>query len=201
MITWKQALLGMLFAVALMLFVPVLSIAGDLEPSAAPGPTMKTMDEVYSTKSWSKKISCDSTTNCPRFEVLADFNNEAVLDKETGLVWEKAPANSIMGVEWMTATVTCPNRATGNRKGWRLPTVEELASLVDLSVAYPGPTLPSGHPFTNVGSLFYWSVTTDLSYTTNAWYVDFSEGVVAGCNKASGLYVWCVRGGQGYIGQ
>ncbi len=41
--------------------------------------------------SWEKKLPCVSKDNCPRFEVLADWNNEAVLDKETGLVWEKSP--------------------------------------------------------------------------------------------------------------
>ena len=36
--------------------------------------------------SWDKKIDGSA-----RFKVLDAFNNEAVLDKETGLVWELAP--------------------------------------------------------------------------------------------------------------
>ena len=41
-----------------------------------------------------------------RFVVLAAFNNEAVLDKETGLVWEKAPS-PIWGSDASTRTI-CP---------------------------------------------------------------------------------------------
>ena len=37
------------------------------------------------------------------------------------------------------------NKNVGGRGGWRLPTVEELRSLIDLRRAIPA--LPSGHPF------------------------------------------------------
>ncbi len=192
----KQAVLKVL-VVALMLFVPVLSIAGSLEPSAAPGPTMKTMDEVYSTKSWSKKISCDSTTNCPRFEVLADFNNEAVLDKETGLVWAQWPR---VIQSWGSGVSFCAIGNIGNRYGWRLPTIQELGSLVDSTRS--NPSLPPGQPFVNVQSSLYWSATTNASNTNLAWYGYFTDGYVMydGIKNFFG-FVWCVRGGQGYDGQ
>ena len=41
----------------------------------------------------------------------------------------------------------------GGTKGWRLPSVAELASLVD--PANSNPALPTGHPFSNVQSPFY----------------------------------------------
>src|SRR5512135_1444285 len=95
--------------IALALVLRGSSTGGSLEPSDLPGPTMKTLDEIYSTNSWSKKLPCDSTTNCPRFEVLADFNNEAVLDKETGLVWERSPMSASTDPKrtWFQAQSDC----------------------------------------------------------------------------------------------
>src|SRR5262245_20100473 len=48
----------------------------------------------YATPSWDQTVPCTSPSNCPRFVVLANFNSEAVLDRETRLVWERAPSTS-----------------------------------------------------------------------------------------------------------
>ena len=130
-----------------------------------------------------------------RFVILAAFNNEAVLDRETGLVWEQSPA--IAPDNWAAIRIQCTSRTTGGRKGWRLPSVHELASLVDPSVAFPGPTLPPGHPFSNnVQSSNYWSATTDAGGPTDAWFVNFSNGRVSTDSKAVTHLDWCVRGGM-----
>ena len=203
-----DSLVVIFLAVVFALYLPGLSNAGSLEPNDPPGPTMRTLDEIYSTNSWSKKLPCDSQTNCPRFEVLADFNNEAVLDKETGLVWEKSPSNLDWQGYWLNAKNFCNEKQTGGRLGWRLPTVQELASLVDPLIASPGPAIPPGSPFVNVQSWRYWSATTmdaqvDLNtgyvYPAHGYAVDFSSGDVIGGRSISGESnrVWCVRGGQG----
>jgi len=70
-------------------------------------------------------------------------------------------------------------------------------SLVDRSVSFPGPTLPSGHPFSNVQSQFYWSASTLANFPTIAWVADFGFGHVGTALKSSSHFVWCVRGGQG----
>lgn len=130
-----------------------------------------------------------------RFIVLGSFNNEAVLDKETGLVWEQSP-DTTPG-DWFMAQSRCNNRNVGNRKGWRLATIQELASLIDPSVGPPGPTLPDGHPFSNVQAGDYWSATTFASDTSFAWNVDLGEASLESNTKSSNRRVWCVRGGQG----
>jgi hypothetical protein len=81
--------------------------------------------------------------------------------------------------------------------GWRLPTVEELASLVDPTTA--NPALPSGHPFNYVSS-HYWSATTSAYGTTVAWVANFYNGGMGGYDKTDLLNVWCVRGGQSHDG-
>jgi hypothetical protein len=128
-----------------------------------------------------------------RFSVLPAFLNQAVLDKNTGLVWEQAPASTT--AVFQDSTYGCANKSIGGTKGWRLPAIAELASLVDPAVAAPGPTVSPGHPFSNVQSAFYWSATTHAVTPTTAWLVNFNTGLLGSDNKSSGSRLaWCVRG-------
>jgi hypothetical protein len=143
------------------------------------------------TQNWDRRI-----TGPARFKVLVPFNSEAVRDNETGLVWEKVPDTT--GYVWNTneAAMACANKAVGGRKGWRLPAVDELASLLDSSIASPGPTLPAGHPFTAQSS-DYWSATDSAVFPTpagGAWNVDFRNVHVTAIEKSKSALVWCVRG-------
>ena len=72
--------------------------------------------------------------------------------------------------------------------------MHELASLVD--PANTNPSLPTGHPFTNVQGASYWSATTRADAPTNAWFVDFGNGNVSNHDKDNTDFVWCARGGM-----
>ncbi|MCP4715416.1 MAG: hypothetical protein GY868_09880, partial [Deltaproteobacteria bacterium] len=43
----KKMMAALTLAMTMMFFIPVASLAGDLEPSAAPDSTMKTLQEIY----------------------------------------------------------------------------------------------------------------------------------------------------------
>ena len=90
----------------------------------------------------------------------------------------------------------------GNRRGWRLPTIQELLSLVDPSNPTGNPDLPLGHPFNIVQQNSYWSATT-FAFADNpgfAWGMNLSNGDVFAPEKDSFRHAWCVRGGQGIDG-
>jgi hypothetical protein len=148
---------------------------------------------------WDKKIN-----NPGRFTVLSQFNGEAVLDRETGRVWEQSPDTA--RTTWFNALNHCHRRQVGGRNGWRLPTIEELASLVNPNTPGGKPFLPPGHPFNNVQSsddtFQYWSATTFADNTNLAWTLGFD--VPVGNENVDGKgdfdFVWCVRGGQGIDG-
>ena len=127
-----------------------------------------------------------------QFVVLSDWKSEAVFDRETGLVWELSPGKD--PVDWTGAQEHCLNLAAGGRKGWRMPSVHELASLVDPGVAPPGPTLRAGHPFTNVQSANYWGAPPNPQYAAPPWYVFFSNGRTKIADMKTGkARTWCVR--------
>jgi hypothetical protein len=139
---------------------------------------------------WSQTLPAST-----RFELV--LGGEGVLDKETGLVWEKSPSTNTFN--WFDALSHCNALTVGNRMGWRLPTLQELASLVDPSVLGTSPTLPAGHPFSsNVKPSNYWSASTFAFTPILAWSVNFNAGLVDEVGKSNFLYfTWCVRGGQG----
>jgi len=127
-----------------------------------------------------------------RFVILSAFNNDAVLDKKTGLVWEKSPQTTT--VTWNVARTTCAPKAVGGQKGWRLPSPAELRSLLGPFADSTGPTLPPGHPFLNVQSTSYWSVVPEANLPSYARYVDAFLGNVLSLFKMFSFPVWCVLG-------
>lgn len=178
--------------------------AGDLEPPAPPGPTMKSLDEIAPT--WSQTL--DSTNgeldgcNSSRFKCV--LNDEAVLDMETGLVWQRSPSNDSIQ-PWADAFWSCLHKTTGDRAGWRMPTAEEFFSLVDHSSG-TNQSLPASHPFTGILEMTcYFSASTQVPDPTRAWGfgcsgVNGSAGC-GGCDlaKVASERIWCVRGGSGDV--
>ena len=157
------------------------------------------MPAAAQSQSWSEAFQGQG-----RLAVLNQFNDEAVLDRETGLVWQLAPREEGLA-NFYVASRRCIDARTGGRRGWRLPTIVELQSLTD-----PGeidPTLTLGHPFLNIAiEGVYWSSTTTADNPENVWALSLGTGAVsraercasAGCGEPKQApRVWCVRGGGG----
>jgi len=151
------------------------------------------------TPSWDQSLPCPTQANCPRFvrvlPTTATPAGEGVLDKETGVVWQHTLPSAQVSENWDRARRQCLMLNEAGRKGWRLPSVHELNSLVVPDDPAGGPDLPTGHPFSNIQSHFYWSATTVVETPTDAWGVGFGNGDVLNGDKSFTAFVWCVRGG------
>jgi hypothetical protein len=158
--------------------------------AAAQAPALLT-GPYYATPAWDQTLASST-----RFLILIGFSNQAVLDRETGLVWQRSPDTA--PTTWLNARSGCINKSVGavQRKGWRLPSINELASLLDPN--HSSPALPPNHPFLNVQSAIYWSATTYTPTSAGepplAWAVELNTGGVGFESKENENRVWCVRG-------
>ena len=125
-----------------------------------------------------------------RFTVLGESNREAVRDNKTGLEWEQSPALDMSS--WDIAQQRCSSSHAGGKTDWRVPTVHELATLVEPSSIEV--KLPPDHPFANVEASIYWSSTERRENGAYASFVNFSNGRSATLEKYMPSFVWCVRG-------
>nr|MBP8815917.1 DUF1566 domain-containing protein [Desulfobulbus sp.] len=101
----------------------------------------------------------------PRFTVTG----EVVRDRLTGLAWARRADPGGEPVAWQEALdrVSAWNDEHGTAQlVWRLPTINELASLVDCDAH--SPALPAGHPFIGLQD-GYWSATTSFFECDWAW--------------------------------
>jgi len=136
-------------------------------------------------------------TNNPSASRFVTVFTGAVLDKNTGLVWEQAPDGTRR--TWHQATADCVKKNVGGTVGWRLPSVIELKSIQDPSLA--APFVPAsaftigGNPGVQLAG--YWSSSTSLSTPTFAWLVGFVDDgdVLHSLKTVTSFYAWCVRGG------
>ena len=137
-----------------------------------------------------------------RFAIYIDHHAEdLVLDKETGLIWPRNANLLEQAQNWLDSNTTCREQKLANRIGWRLPTVEELSSLVDTRNAHPA--MPTGHPFRSVqfgdGVPAYWTSTNSENPGSAAWFVNMGSGSAGLGNKSISGFAWPVRAGRGGV--
>jgi hypothetical protein len=105
--------------------------------------------------------------------------------------------DSLLGLEWGPSSDTRMNWAAAKQyavdKGGRLPTVDELASLVDRSKQ--NPAIDSIFADTKTDD-YYWTITAYAGSSGLAWCVYFGFGSVHCCGKDFYNYVRPVRSSQ-----
>jgi len=125
----------------------------------------------------------------PRFRKEPD----TVIDRLTGLVWSRQADLTGRWTTWEEAfqvVADLNRRELGGRTSWRLPTINELESLVDAS--RHSPALPQGHPFRDVQEA-YWSSTTSSFEPDWCMALYMYKGAVGvGQKKDPNFSVWAV---------
>jgi hypothetical protein len=141
-------------------------------------------------------------------ERFINNNDGTVTDRKTGLIWLEN-ANCFGKKNWYNAIETAGNLSDGqcNLKDgsetgdWRLPSKEELWSLVNRKYKWPALSNAAGtgqwqegDPFIGGQSYYYWSSSTSSSNDSYAWYVFTNLGYVNDRDKSNfHYYIWPVK--------
>ena len=131
-----------------------------------------------------------------------DHADGTVTHTPTGLMWQKCAVGQIWSVDTCTGTAntyswSAAQQLTNNlaeQTDWRLPTEDELLSLVDYSKS--SQTINTSI-FPTESALDFWSASAYAGNSVNAWYVWFGNGCAYNDGyKGSALQVRLVRAGQ-----
>lgn len=95
--------------------------------------------------------------------------------------------------EQYTADVNALGLCGETTNDWRLPTQDELQSIVHYGAWSPA---IDTHYFPNTPNGYYWSASSEAPAPSLAWRVNFNDGVDLAYSKNDSYYVRLVRGGQ-----
>ncbi len=118
-----------------------------------------------------------------------DIQDSTVVDKLTGLEWQRFPSPDSMN--WENALHRAEMFVLKNQSDWRLPNVKELESLNDETRTHPSIHLDA---FPEIGSGKYWTSTSLPNQPTQAWFMDTNFGVVSHELKTLQNHLLLVRG-------
>jgi hypothetical protein len=115
-----------------------------------------------------------------------------VYDAGTKLTWQQAVAPT--QYLWRAAMTYCSSLATTlGGTGWRLPTRKELLTLVDYSLAPPGPIIDAT-TFPGTPADYFWTESLQPGADVqSAWQVTFENGYPIPMITSNEGYVRCVR--------
>jgi hypothetical protein len=128
---------------------------------------------------------------CWSFDNLVINGDRTITDIASGMMWELETKNTKQ--TWKNAMDYCENASTAMYTDWRLPEQKEIRTIVNFTRYLPAMNIDFFH---DTMSAFYWSSTSDASYTGRAWGVYFYYGSGNLNAKDSSYYVRAVRGGQ-----
>jgi hypothetical protein len=119
--------------------------------------------------------------------------NGEVTDNYTGLIWQQGHSGLTANLAWDQADAYC-NTLTLNGRTWRLPALNEIASIVDdvptgdVSPAIDHVIFPETSP-----NLQYWSASPHGTTTTERWTLNFTDGFTAHRPTSTLALARCVR--------
>jgi hypothetical protein len=125
-------------------------------------------------------------TDQPTGERFIDNGDGTISDTKTRLMWQKQGSTERLTYAKAEEFVVELNREEWN--DWRIPTREELESILDLTKHDP-----AIDPMFKCESAGYWSSTPVAYYAANAWVVLFYFGVVSYNGRYGAYYVRPVR--------
>jgi hypothetical protein len=95
--------------------------------------------------------------------------DDQIVDTLTGLIWQRAYNPNLTFGEVLKYAEQL-SKESGLE--WRVPTIEELSTLIDRSRAKPASTFP------DMPAIAFWSSTAYVGYTYSNWFVNFNTGGV-----------------------
>ena len=152
------------------------------------------------------QAACPSLTNytTSKPDLAGHPNDLVVTDNDTGLMWKRCPeglsgASCTTGTQtylkWAAALSAASGSTYAGYSDWRLPNINELASLADYACWNPAINttfFPNSVPVT----VFYWSSTTYMTDTAKVFELNFYDGDIDRVDKTNITSVRLVRGGQ-----
>jgi hypothetical protein len=132
----------------------------------------------------------DVGNGAPHLEAYTDNGDGTVTDNVTSLMWQQSVDPG--SYKWSAATTYCANLSLGGHADWRLPTIIELVSLVDLSVG-DGANPSIDAAFFPTPLDYFWASTPLSGSSSYGWFVYFGQGGTSSYDKTIALRVRCVR--------
>ena len=130
--------------------------------------------------------AASSSADAPPDRYTTNSSQSLVTDVRTGLVWQEPPAAATY--TWEQAQAYCRNLSIGGMRGFRLPTLKELLTLVDPVRVRPAIDLRA---FPNTSLDWFW--TSSNRHSAGPAAVSFETGASSYFAATDGLRARCVR--------